>query len=111
MTLPVPQQPARRRAANDEVYRITTARTGLTEQQRARTKRYLISMSIRTACFIGVIFTSGWVRWALIVGAVVLPYVAVIMANAGRENDPFDASDAHAFDTRGALGPGAGPRQ
>ncbi|MFN8126370.1 MAG: DUF3099 domain-containing protein [Candidatus Nanopelagicales bacterium] len=73
-----------------EVHSVTSAQTGLSEEQRARTKRYLISMGIRTACFLGVIFTEGWVRWALVVGAVVLPYIAVVMANAGRENDDFD---------------------
>ena len=28
---------------------------------------------------------SSWLRWALVAGAVLLPYVAVIMANAGRK--------------------------
>jgi len=42
-------------------------------------------MAIRTVCFIGAIIASGWLRWALVAGAVLLPYVAVIMANAGRK--------------------------
>jgi len=29
----------------------------------------------------------GWPRWFLIAGAVALPYLAVVIANAGREND------------------------
>ncbi len=41
-------------------------------------------MAIRTACFIGAIIADGWLRWALVAGAVFLPYVAVVMANAGR---------------------------
>lgn len=41
-------------------------------------------MTIRTVCFVGAILASGWLRWALVAGAVVLPYIAVIMANAGR---------------------------
>ena len=99
MSLPVPHpRPGRRRPRaqrqDEEVYRVTTARTGLAEDQRARVRRYLISMSIRTVCFLGAVFTEGWVRWALIVGAVVLPYMAVIMANAGRENDPFTLPQA-----------------
>lgn len=42
-------------------------------------------MAIRTVCFIGAIIASGWLRWALVAGAVLLPYVAVVMANAGRK--------------------------
>ena len=90
MTLPVPQPPERPVVRhNDEVYRVTTAQKALSEEQKARTRRYLISMGIRTACFIGVIFTEGWVRWLLVLGALLLPYIAVVMANAGRENDAF----------------------
>ena len=93
MTLPVPQpEPApdsgsSRRDSDPTVHRITSAQTPLSQQQTARQKRYLISMGIRTVCFLGMVFTDGWLRWALLAGAVVLPYVAVVMANAGREND------------------------
>lgn len=73
-----------------EVHRVTSAQEGLSQEQSRRTRRYLISMSIRTACFIAVIFTHGWLQWAAIAGAVFLPYLAVIAANAGRENDRFD---------------------
>jgi uncharacterized protein (DUF58 family) len=63
---------------------ITGARVSLREDQRQRTRRYLISMAIRTVCFLGAIIAGGWLRWALIAGAVFLPYIAVVMANAGR---------------------------
>lgn len=92
MALPAPQSPQGRRIParpSDEVFRVTSAQTPLSQEQKARTKRYLISMSIRTVCFLGAIVASGWLRWTLLIGAIVLPYVAVIMANAGRENDPF----------------------
>ncbi len=72
-----------------EVHRVTSAQESLSQEQSRRTRRYLISMSIRTACFIAVIFTRGWLQWAFVAGAVVLPYLAVIAANAGRENDRF----------------------
>ena len=67
------------------VYRITDARKGITEDVNARQRRYLISMGIRTVCFVLAIFASGWLRWLLVIAALVLPYVAVIIANAGRE--------------------------
>ena len=71
--------------ATNPVYRITGVRAGLAEEQHERTKRYLISMGVRTACFLGAVFASGWLRWVLIAGALVLPYLAVVFANAGRE--------------------------
>jgi hypothetical protein len=40
-------------------------------------------MGIRTLCFVGaVVVGDGWLRWVLIVGAFILPYVAVVMANS-----------------------------
>ncbi|MGH3413172.1 MAG: DUF3099 domain-containing protein [Marmoricola sp.] len=64
--------------------RITTAPESPSKDLRHRERRYLISMAIRTGCFVGAVFTRGsWVMWVLIVAALVLPYVAVVMANAG----------------------------
>lgn len=45
-------------------------------------------MAVRTVCFVGAILASGWLRWTLVAGAVLLPYIAVIMANAGRSRAP-----------------------
>ena len=70
-----------------EVFTITEAQRGLSVEQGDRTRRYLVSMGIRTACVIAAIFVPGWPRWVFIAGAVVLPYLAVVVANAGREND------------------------
>lgn len=72
-------------AARTQVYRITTAHQGLTTDQQGRTRRYLFSMALRTACFLGAVIADGWLRWALVAGAVVLPYLAVVVANGGRE--------------------------
>lgn len=72
-------------AGNEQVHSITGARQGLTDDQAPRTRKYLISMAIRTACVIGAIIVPGWPRWVLLAGAVVLPYLAVVVANAGRE--------------------------
>jgi len=69
----------------DDVYRITNAGHSLTADQSGRARRYLWSMAIRTACFVGAVVTTGWLRWALVAGAVLLPYLAVVVANAGRE--------------------------
>lgn len=76
-----------RRPGDGDVFTITSASRGLSTQQVDRTKRYLVSMAIRTACVIAAIFVPGWPRWVFIAGAVVLPYLAVVLANGGREND------------------------
>lgn len=70
---------------NQKPISITSAQTAQSEELPGRTKRYLISMGIRTACFIGAVLTPSPYRWFLIVGAVFLPYFAVVVANAGRE--------------------------
>lgn len=72
-------------ARTPEVPSITTAPESLTEDLDRRAHRYLIQMSIRVACFFGAVLIDHWSRWLLLAGAVVLPYVAVVLANAGRE--------------------------
>lgn len=75
--------------------RITTAPTSVADDIAGRQRRYLFSMAIRTACVIGaVVVGPGLLRWLLIAGAVLLPYVAVVLANAGRhKDDGFDLRD------------------
>ncbi|MBA2640665.1 MAG: DUF3099 domain-containing protein [Nocardioidaceae bacterium] len=67
---------------------ITSARTPRSEDISGRQTRYVISMLIRTACFVSAVFADGVLRWALVAGAVFLPYVAVVLANAGVQKDP-----------------------
>src|SRR5687768_2133037 len=67
------------------VYEITGARRGLTEDVRYRQRRYVISMSIRTVCFVLAIVTTGALRWTFFAAALVLPYLSVVFANGGRE--------------------------
>lgn len=70
------------------VHRITSARKGIAEDVRGRQRRYLVSMGVRTTCFLLAVIFAGWPRWFFIAGAVLLPYVAVVLANAGREPSP-----------------------
>lgn len=83
-----------------EVYDITSADTSLTEDQGARMKRYVIQMVIRMLCFILAIFTTGWLRWVFFIGAIILPYIAVVLANNTRQ---VSNSDAGAEQTSTAL--------
>jgi uncharacterized membrane protein YdbT with pleckstrin-like domain len=68
---------------------VTSAPLSLEQDQRQRIRRYLVTMSIRTVCFVLAAWTSAtgrpwWVWGTFAVLAVVLPYVAVVMANAVR---------------------------
>jgi hypothetical protein len=74
------------KSKSTNVYDITGAPASLTRDQAGRQKRYFISMMVRTGCFIlTVILPSPW-RWFALLGAVTLPYFAVVIANAGRES-------------------------
>jgi len=72
-------------ADEKEVFDITSAPTALSQDQAGRQKRYFISMMIRTVCFILTVILPSPYRWIALFGAVVLPYFAVVIANAGRE--------------------------
>ena len=72
---------------------ITSARASHSVDIHKRQTRYLLSMGIRTTCFILAIVTTGWLRWVLVAGAVFLPYVAVVLANAtDRRSQPGPAA-------------------
>lgn len=71
------------------VQRVTSARGSHTEDVGRRMRNYAFSMGIRTLCVIGAVLAfPNWWAWLFVPGAVVLPYVAVILANAGRERTP-----------------------
>jgi hypothetical protein len=52
-------------------------------ERHRRMVRYGIAMGIRVACVIACFFVQGWWLLVPIIGAVVLPYVAVVLANVG----------------------------
>ncbi len=82
--------------ARDDAVRITTAATSPQADISARQRRYVISMAIRTVCFVAAIVVGpGWLRWVLVAAAVLLPYVAVVMANAtSSKTDGFELRTA-----------------
>jgi hypothetical protein len=93
---------------NVQVFRITGARTGLQEDVRGRQRRYVISMTVRTISVILAATLWNVERHVAIVALVlglVLPYVAVVIANAGRENAPSLPSTFVAAPTRPMIAP------
>ncbi|MFD7106601.1 DUF3099 domain-containing protein [Streptomyces celluloflavus] len=100
-----------RKQRSTGAFQITGARTGLSEDVRGRQRRYVISMAVRTvAVVLSVVLWN--VERPIAIAALVLglglPYIAVVIANAGRENVPSFPSTFVAAPTRPAL-PAGGP--
>ncbi len=60
-------------------------------------------MGIRTSCFVLAFVASGPLRWALLTGAVFLPYVAVVVANTSTSRQappprPYSPGDLKALE-------------
>jgi hypothetical protein len=79
------------RRSQNPVFVVTSARQGHTEEMSGRLRRYLISMSVRVVFLVLAIFVlTGWLRVVGIVAALVLPWIAVVLANAGPTGDDDD---------------------
>jgi hypothetical protein len=78
-------------ARGEHVHLVTQARRPMSEDIRYRQHRYLLMMGIRTLCFaIAVVLFVAHLKWLVLipaVGAILIPYIAVIFANGGREPD------------------------
>lgn len=98
--------------SDTEAVRITTASSSKAEDIATRQRRYLLSMSLRSAFFIAaVIVGPGLLCWFLIAGAIVLPYVAVVLANISTQRtDGFALLDTtHQRELMSGAGQGAIP--
>jgi hypothetical protein len=77
------------KSRRETAYLVTEARKPRSEDIAYRERRYLIMMAFRVACFVLtiVLFASGagWLAAIPAVGAIVIPYFAVVFANGGRE--------------------------
>lgn len=76
-----------RRTPREQPIRITTVAPGRGEDIARRQKRYVLSMSFRVVCFVIAIITGTalhwlWVAMVFVLLALVIPYVAVVAANA-----------------------------
>jgi hypothetical protein len=90
------------RFSRSRVPLVTEAPKSRSEDIGYRERRYLVMMAVRVACFLAAILMVarglGW--WAAFpaVGAVVLPWFAVVFANGGRE--PNDTSGFQEYQPR-----------
>jgi predicted tellurium resistance membrane protein TerC len=69
--------------ARDAVQSATALPASPEEDRKHRMRSYSTAMSIRMACFILVFFVPGYWKLVFGLGAVVLPYIAVVLANVG----------------------------
>lgn len=71
----------------DQPLLVTTAPQSPQDELRGRQRRYLWTMAIRVVCFIlAIVFAALHLAWAAgvaVAASLVLPWVAVIAANAG----------------------------
>lgn len=72
---------------------ITDAATSHSDELGARQRRYLFGMLLRTACFVGFVAIDHPIRWGLLVGAALLPYISVVLANATGITRRFDQAE------------------
>lgn len=67
----------RKRATN-----ITSMPPTAKEERARRMRNYAITMAVRTVCFLALIWVRGPWMFVFAAGAIFLPYIAVVLANA-----------------------------
>jgi hypothetical protein len=98
-------------SGDTEVHSITDAAAAHSEEMRQRMIKYAVAMGIRMVCLVLVFVVDGWFKVLPVIGAVFLPWFAVIIANGG------DHAEVHSeslldFVPQGELdaaAPGAAP--
>jgi len=79
---------SRHHARRDQAYLVTEARQSRAAEISQRERRYLVIMGIRVVCFVVTVVLflahAGWVTVIPAIGAIGLPYFAVVVANTRR---------------------------
>ncbi|MFD2758842.1 DUF3099 domain-containing protein [Gulosibacter faecalis] len=84
---------------NGKVTNVTSMTQSAEEERRARLRQYMLTMAIRTACFLLMIVVRGPFLWVLALGAIFLPMIAVMLANhvRSRRQRGVESPDAGAI--------------
>ncbi len=72
-------------ASDAPVQSITNATVAHSEDMHHRMVQYAVTMGIRMVCLAAIFVFDGWFKLVPVVGAVVLPWVAVMIANGGAD--------------------------
>ncbi|ALJ20709.1 DUF3099 domain-containing protein [Microbacterium sp. No. 7] len=56
------------------------------DEAQSRMTKYFIMMTVRASCFVLMVAVTpyGWYTFLFAIGAIVLPYLAVVIANVGK---------------------------
>ncbi|HEV7168136.1 MAG TPA: DUF3099 domain-containing protein [Micrococcaceae bacterium] len=68
-----------------DAYNITDAPVAHSDEMHQRLVKYSLTMGIRMVCLILVFVLDGWLKIIAMAGAVFLPWIAVVIANAGSD--------------------------
>jgi Flp pilus assembly protein TadB len=91
-------------ASHDRPVLVTTAPRSPAQDRRDRERRYLITMAVRVVAFVvALVVARGWVRVVAIALALVLPWIAVVVANAGPKRAPPETPSLTAREQRPEL--------
>jgi hypothetical protein len=74
-----------------EVHSITSAAPGHSVDMHQRMVRYSLAMGIRVVCIVALFFLDGWFKLIAVAGAVFLPWIAVVIANAQTGGESYDS--------------------
>ena len=103
------RKPYRRVAAVPEVQSVTNAALAHSDEMHSRMVKYATAMGIRMACIALIFVFDGWYKLIPVVGAVILPWIAVVIANGGADTNhmsttalldaapPYELPDASPF--------------
>jgi hypothetical protein len=61
---------------------VTSLGVSPEEERRGRVLKYSLAMGIRLVCIVFAVTLHGWLMWIGFIGAIFLPYFAVVIANA-----------------------------
>ena len=86
---------------------ITSLTVSPEQDRHSRMIKYSIAMGIRMICILLLFFVQGWWLLVMAIGAVVLPYIAVVLANVRSSTEPEVLRPGGLVSTRAAdpVGP------
>lgn len=83
-------------------FTVTSVTEAPKQERDQRMRKYVLTMSIRFICILAIPFVSGWWMLLCAVGAIFLPYFAVVIANVKSSKTTEDALEHVILELSGA---------